>query len=442
MSNREEDRLEELKKKLNERKYPELAIDEAIKMGIQKAKRSKKSGHLWKAGIAAAVILLTVFISSLRVSEAFADYVRNIPGMEQIVELVRQDKGLVSIIENDYVQEVNSSVTHKGITITLNSFVADQEQLVLFYKVESDSTPFEDLQVEKIMVKEESGDEVPFESLGIDSLDTEKSNMYQSNYGLKESLNNEEYTLVMNLRNGGEVFSETWEIPFSVDKKKIGKTREKHLNKEYLVEGQKVLVEKLEVSPSRTKVQMKFPAENDKRIFDIEDLRIVDENGETWSRISNGLTASGDFEEKTYYLQSNYFEKPDELYLVFSKVRALEKDKLKVKVDTGELKIIQAPDERLAKVEYEEIFDETGALLFSWDKRYEQADHMSPIQSYTGADGEVHELKSQYHEGGGVDRMPRFGFPYDRSESSGVITFELQDYPSWIEGDVKIPLKQ
>ncbi|MGM0844480.1 MAG: DUF4179 domain-containing protein [Bacillota bacterium] len=442
MPNREEERLEGLKAKLDEREYPERAIDEAIKMGIQRAKRSKKPSRLWKTVFAAALVLLTVFISSLRVSEVFADYVGNIPGMDQLVELVRQDKGLVSIIENDFVQEVDNSDSHQGITITLDSFIADQEQLVLFYQVNSDSTPFKDLQIDKIKVEDDSGEEVPFESLGIDSLDKERSNMYQSNYGLKETLNHGSYTLVMDLSNGEEAFSEKWEIPFSVDQKKIGKTKEKPINKEFLVEGQKILIEKLEVSPTRTGVKMKFPVENDKRIFDIEDLRIVDENGETWSQISNGLSASGGFEEKTYYLQSNYFEKPEELHLVFNKIRALDKDELEVKVDTERLEILQAPDERLSKVDYEEDLDDAGVLLFSWDKRYEQASHMSPIQSYIDAGGEEHKLSSQYHEEAGAEGLPRFGFPYDRDKGSGIITFELQDYPSWIEGEVKLRVDQ
>ncbi|TYR77637.1 DUF4179 domain-containing protein [Rossellomorea vietnamensis] len=442
MPNREEERLKELKLKINEREYPERAIDEAIRMGIQKANRSKKPSYLWKTALAASLIFLVLFISSLRVSETFASYVSNIPGMEQIVEMVRQDKGMVSVIDNDFVQEVNNSAAHQGITITLNSFIADQEQLVLFYNVDSSSSSFENLRIDKIQVVDEYGEEVAFDSLSIDAIDSKEEDMYQSNYGLKETLNKENYTMEIELSNGDAPLGDTWEIPFKVNQNKVGKTKDIHLNQEFLVEGQKILVKTIKASPTRVGIQMEFSSENTKRIFDIEDLRLVDENGETWSRISNGLSASGDFEEKTYYLQSNYFENPKELYLVFSKIRALEKDKLEVKVDTEELKILRAPDERLAKVEYEEIYDETGALLFSWDVRYEQANHMSPIQSYKDAGGEEHKLSSQYHEGGGSEGLPRFGFPYDRDKVSGVITFELQDYPSWIEGEVKIPVEQ
>ncbi|WP_421384429.1 DUF4179 domain-containing protein [Bacillus salacetis] len=440
MHNREEERLHNLNKKLEEAEFPAGKIDQAIREGIHKAHRSKKPDYLWKGILAAAVILLTVFISSIRVSEAFADYVSTFPGMDKIVEMVRQDKGLMSIIENDYVQEVKNSVTHQGIKITLHSLIADEEQLVLFYSVETERQ-FDNLQIERIRVKNAAGKEVPYTSLSFASLDTEEPNMYQSDYGLRKPLMGEEYSVVMEMRDDEGALAEEWNIPFEIDQRKVGKTKVKNINKEYLIEGQKIVVKQMEISPTRIGVEFHFPEENTKRIFDIEDLRLVDEKGETWSRISNGLVASGDFQEKTYYLQSNYFEEPKELDLVFNTIRALEKGKLEVQVDTDNLKILQAPDERLAKVEYEEAFDNGGALLFSWDQDYEQANHMNPINSYKNADGEEKELHSQYHEGAGSDMVPRFGFPYDRSENpGGMISFELQDYPSWIKGEVKIPV--
>jgi hypothetical protein len=441
LHNREEERLQNFKNRLAEAELPAGKIDQAIKEGIHKAKRSKKSSYLWRGAIVAALILLTVFISSLRVSEAFAAYVSSFPGIDKIVEMVRQDKGLMSIIENDYVQEVDNSDTHQGIKVTLHSFIADDEQLVLFYSVETEKGSFDNLQIERIAVETADGQEVPYNHLSIAGLDMEETNMYESDYGLRDPLEDEKYSLIMEMRSGEETLPEEWNIPFKIDRKKVGKTKYKSINKEYLVEGQKVVVKQMEISPTRIGVTFNFPDENSKRIFDIEDIRLVDEKGEIWSRISNGLVASGDFQEKTYYLQSNYFEKPKELNLFFNTIRALDKDKLQVRVDTNDLKILQAPDEKLAKVEYEEDFDSSGGLLFSWDQAYEQANHINPINSYKNAEGEEQALHSQYHEGAGSDGVPRFGFPYDRAENpGGLISFELQDYPSWIKGEVKIPV--
>jgi hypothetical protein len=117
------------------------------------------------------LLFFTIFIGSLRVSETLASYVSTIPGRDKIVEIVRQDKGLVSIIENDYVQEVMNSDTHHGITIALHSFIADEEQLVLFYSVKTEEETYEDLQIEQIRLENDQGEVVPYNTLSIEGID-------------------------------------------------------------------------------------------------------------------------------------------------------------------------------------------------------------------------------------------------------------------------------
>ena len=79
---------------------------------------------------------------------------------------------------------------------------------------------------------------------------------------------------------------------------------------------------------------------NTKEIFGFEDLRLVDEKGETWTSINNGITSSGarDDDVNIYYLQSNYFEEPKELYLQFNKLMAMDKDEAFLLIDTDTCK--------------------------------------------------------------------------------------------------------
>jgi hypothetical protein len=264
--------------------------------------------------------------------------------------------------------------------------------------------------------------------------------LYKAIQGLNGPLTDEGYTVVMSIRNGEDSLWEEWEIPITVDEKKIAQTKQTDINDEYEIEGQKIMIKSVKTSPTRVGITFEFPEKNSMRIFDIEDLRLVNEKGETCSRIASGVVASGDFKEKTYYLQSNYFKRPKELYLVFNTLRALDKDNLLVKVDTENLDILQSPDGKLAKVEYEENVDNAGVLFFSWDKAYEQVNHLNPIQSYKNGNGEDRKLSTQYQEEAGSVGLSRFGFPYERTGHPGeIITFELQDYPSWIHGEVKIP---
>ncbi|WP_456271646.1 DUF4179 domain-containing protein [Bacillus sp. AK031] len=442
MFEREEGKLQEARIRLDDEKLPEDLIDQAIRRGVKKARQSKKTVYVWRTAAAAVLIILTVFVSSLRVSEAFASYVSTLPGMEKIVELVRQDKGLVSLIENDFAQSVDQSDSHQGIEVTLVSLISDEEQLVLFYSVDSETTPLEKLQIDQLRVETKSGKTVPFDRLSLPGLGNGGPDIYQSDFGLRKPLAEKEYVLVMSLKEDDHSLTDEWRIPFTIDHKKIGKTKEVNIAQSFTVEGQNIVVDSLEISPTRIGVNLRFPQENSKRIFEIEDLRLVDENGEAWSRISNGLFASGDFEEKTYYLQSNYFEKPEELYLAFNTIRALDKDELTVIVDPEKEKIIESPEGKLAKVFYEKGYDNNNALLFSWDKNYEQTNHMNPFRSFIDTKGIEHEISSSYGEGGYDGHLPRFGFPYDLQEVSGPITLELQDYPAWIKGEVKIRVRQ
>ncbi|MCA1055651.1 DUF4179 domain-containing protein [Rossellomorea aquimaris] len=434
MYEHEEKKLSETKQELQEASIPHHRLDDAILAGIRKGKRASKKNQAARAWVASAavVLILVVFAGSLRMSTDFARLVSGMPGMEKIVELVRMDKGLLSSIENDYVQKAGASDEHHGITITLDSFIVDEEQLVLFYSFESADRALEEVHSSRIDLQTEEGDKVPVTSLSYGGEDLEnKKGLYSATIGLKQPLKEQDYQFVLHLEEGEKELSGEWKIPFKVDRDKIGKTRTVRIDETFTIEGQEIHVGEVRVAPTRTAVSFEFPQSNSMRIFNIEDLRLVDEHGETWSKISNGVVASGDSDKITYYLQSNYFENPEELYLAFDSIRALDKDHLEVVVDPAEEKVLKAPDGRLASVKVED-----DVLLFAWDKYYRQADELNPFNSYVDADGKKHDLSSFIMTGD-----HQFGFPYSKNDGPSPITFELKDYPSWIKGNIKIPLQ-
>ena len=56
---------------------------------------------------------------------------------------------------------------------------------------------------------------------------------------------------------------------------------------------------------------------------------MTDENGEQWSKITNGVVGSGLINEENYsiYLESNYFRMPKELTIAFTNVEAIDKER-------------------------------------------------------------------------------------------------------------------
>ena len=120
------------------------------------------------------------------------------------------------------------------------------------------------------------------------------------------------------------------------------------LNETVLIEGQKIIIKQIEISPLKVAIHVSVDPANKKEIFGFEDLRLVDEKGETWTSINNGITKSGarNDEVNIYYLQSNYFDEPKELYLQFNKLMAMDKDEAFLLIDTDNKQILQQPDDK------------------------------------------------------------------------------------------------
>nr|WP_263458232.1 DUF4179 domain-containing protein [Sutcliffiella rhizosphaerae] len=85
-----------------------------------------------------ACIFFLILITSIRVSPALANYVSSLPGMERIVELVRFNKGILSAVENDYMQEIGVTTEFNGVKLTVDAIIVDNMQTLVFYTIESE----------------------------------------------------------------------------------------------------------------------------------------------------------------------------------------------------------------------------------------------------------------------------------------------------------------
>ncbi|MCM3719458.1 DUF5643 domain-containing protein [Fictibacillus phosphorivorans] len=145
-------------------------------------------------------------------------------------------------------------------------------------------------------------------------------------YFFEKPLTTKEY--MVDIEVSGEKFS----LPITL--KDFKKKKVYPINKTMELEGQKINVEKVIVYPLRIAVYLEADPSYNKQILHLEDLRIIDEKGEVWGKITNGITGTGSYNEKQeIYLQSNYFHEPKELYLLLNKAQAVHKDDLFVIVD-------------------------------------------------------------------------------------------------------------
>ncbi|MBE4910392.1 DUF4179 domain-containing protein [Bacillus luteolus] len=436
MFEKEEKQLQNLKQHYDDIPIP-ASIDERILKGIHRAKKKKRFSSV-KWGSLAAGLFIVILLTSIRVSPTFAGYISNIPGLEKIVELVRFDKGLMSAIENDFYQEINVSQEHQGINITIDGAIVDEQKMVLFYTLES-NRDIDSVFPDKIKLQDENGkdiEKIGFSYGGFQDLIKGQPVANTIDFHFEEQNFPESLILSVKLSE----LDSTWEIPFTIDQSKYQGMKEViPLNETVSIEGQKITFDKVTILPTRVAVQLKYDEANTKQIFAFEDLRLIDENGERWNGISNGISASHlSNNERIIYLQSNYFKKPKELYLEFSSVRALDKDELEVVVDTATNELLKAPkDGMLSSVEKR---GHDLAFLLNSSHPSDENFHYS-LFSHDYRDQAGNEYSSNSSFSSDSPDGKQIGLVLENLEFTNPLTFTIVDYPSRITEAVRIKIK-
>ncbi|WP_176547236.1 DUF4179 domain-containing protein [Bacillus sp. AFS053548] len=439
MFEKEERELKNLKEKYENVDIPLDEIDEAIQIGFQNAKevkmitKPKRKFRIWS--IIAAAIFLFGILTSIRVSPTFADYLTKVPGMEKIVEMVRMsdDKGLLSAVENNYAQKIGTSQEKNGINVTIDSVIADEQDIVVFYTINSKSKQ-KNFEIKSAYLKPSNGEELPDHSLSFGDTVNEVGGQYTSTveYDFNEPYEQQDFNLELSIKN--EKQSAQFSIPLSI--KKHEKTNQIYeLNKTVMIEGQKITIKKVTIYPLRVAVQVEMDPSNSKKILDFSNIKLVDQNGEVWSKITNGTTAKNISDnERIVFLQSNYFKNPKELYLVINKLQAVDKDEDYILVDTDKQQILKQP-----KGNFVTDFKKDGNdLTFTLNTKKEF--HYSLVGSIFDANGKEVQTSSgstEYHDGGKQIE----GITISSQNYTNPLKLKLAFYPVYIKGDAKIRVK-
>jgi Family of unknown function (DUF5643)/Domain of unknown function (DUF4179) len=433
MFKREEEQLNDYKKEYDNIPLATDKLEHAIMAGFQKAKTEEKQYARRKKsifGFIAAALLLIGLFSSIRISPVLASYISEIPGMEKIVELIRDDKGRLAAVENKYYQELGvSSEVKDGVKVTLDGTISDEMGIVLYYTLHSEEKQ-NSMMVEKVKLRAKDGTAIDEASISYGAPHESEKGQYsysgEIEYYFEAPLMAKDYVIDMEVQ--GKEFS----LPFTLNDFK--EKKEYALNQTLELEGQKINVEKVIVYPLRIAVYLEADANNDKEILHLEDLRIVDEKGEVWGKITNGVTASGSYDEKQkIYLQSNYFHEPKELYLLLNRAQAVDKEDIYVVVDPKQNKILQQPDKNMLK----DVKTVDSDLVFT----------LKMEEFPFGMFNEIYEMS-----GGKIESNSSFSSSSDGLQELGVnvpalssrtepIKLKLGYYPDWIIGKEKIRIK-
>ncbi|PSL41524.1 uncharacterized protein DUF4179 [Planomicrobium soli] len=444
MYEKEEQKLNDFKDRLEQVPLPLDAADGAIMQGLERAKREKmqiyanRKRTVWS--LAAAALLILTLVTTIRVSPAFANAVAAIPGLEKFVELIQNDKGLSAVFENEYYQPIGESQTIGSATLTIDGVILDESGMNIFYTIQS-AVDMDDITILAPVL--ENQQEVPPSSISfnhpISQEDSPKIYRDILGFTFEEPARFEDLAFTLNLKTKLDGKEFDFSVPFTVPENvKPSVTYE--MKEEVEVEGQKFTIENVTIHPLRVGVKISFDPANTKKILQFEDMRLEDENGEIWSSISNGISAHGDIEdgELTYFLQSNYFEKPEELYLRINRMQAVDLEDSYFLVDTDKDLLVHSPKD--GKLQLTKSSRTGFEMTLKLDQ--EQDPTYGIDKKVSDANGVLMDLRHSGISDGYDGGVQTIDIGFEDNGYLNPVKVELFSYPNYIDGDVKIELEK
>lgn len=339
-------------------KYPEnlSGVEVRFKNRIMKEKKNKRTLFSSISAIAASIL----FILLINISPAFANAVAELPVIGKLAEYVKLDKSLSKAIENEYVQEVNLVAWDGNNKLFLPYVIADEKKLVLFFQMPEEFKQEPNQWVNiflKNMTDSDTGEKIEgygYSTSGL-SLESRKQNygFIMQNYHFTEgklpkSIDMEVEIKIETILGSGEAIktetpydfksNSTFEtmgtFNFHIELKDFVEPKIYEINENHTIFGQKIIVEDMKVYPTGTEVNFSFNSENSAIIKGLE-LEVIQDGYKSLKVNGNGFSATYDNENTrmSVFIESNYFDNPENQELIIKEVRLLDKNEEFITVD-------------------------------------------------------------------------------------------------------------
>ena len=333
-----EERLQARKTEYDTMPIPDMAASQAVKTGIRQASRQRKTRLRWLASSISAAALILLFTGCIRVSPAFASFVEQLPGMEGVVDLIRQDKGLMMAIDQSLLQKVGITDEQDGGSVTVEGIITDESRMVIFYKMKGmkDVDQFN----YDVDLLDGNGEHLPvglsYSAPHADGEDQVHENLIDV-FFTNESSPPDVLTVVF--KSTDNTNPGVWKVTTPVDKNLTkGMKKVIPVNQTLIIEGQHIQVKQATMYPTRLVLDVQLDPNNTKKIFGLSDLQLVDEQGRAWKT----NTSIGE-DTRSIYFESMYFSKPKKLTLQGSGFSGLDKKELEFSLNLNTHEITGGP---------------------------------------------------------------------------------------------------
>ncbi|MBO0586845.1 DUF4179 domain-containing protein [Sporosarcina sp. E16_8] len=430
MTNLNDQDWQKLTEELEAIEIPKEALHQARAKATHQHRLTKKRKRLLYSVASVAVIVLLLFVTSIRVSPVFAQAVAKIPGFSPFVGMIAYDKGISDIVENNYYEELGIVVTQGDYTLTLQNVVADHSGMTIFYKLES---PF-DLSKVSITSLEVTQQGIPF---GVASSyivsQTGNRTIQEDKFEITsaDDLSYGNMSFEFNLHVSDAVETK-FAVPFTLTKP-IEQPKVYELNQAVVVDGQTIDIKQLKISPLRAEIRLAADEQNTMQLLNFTSVRLIDENGEDWGQPRDSGRGFGNLRdgEVGIFMQSNYFRQPKKLTLVMERIEALPKGSDYFEVDFEKQKVLYVPSEldidvRVPSGNTSEVTYPTGGIGV-----------LSEIVDKEGNDLNRSLIEMHVSREALYDTVVS---TFDFDNEVNPIRFNINSYPLYLDGKVEVDI--
>lgn len=308
---------------------PELA--HLVSNAVRRGKCRRWKGPTTFFGSLASVC--AAFVMMVNMSPAFAISCGDIPVLKELATLVAWSPSLKSAIEHDFIQYVGESQTANGITFTLEYVIADEQEIVVFYRTEG----AEGRHSVSCRLSDQSGTELFGYSVHC-TVASNNLNTFEIHFKETKPPSNLILEVTLHLYNDQGTVLTSVPMTFTVhlDPEKTAKAIVIPVEQWVELDGQRLLVERLELSPTKTMLYLDDDSKNTTWLQNL-DFYFTDKNGIHYTQNDSALSAYGRPESEGFYTychQSLYFlEELEGLTLHITKASWLNKTTPSIQVD-------------------------------------------------------------------------------------------------------------
>ena len=354
-----ENRTAEYQALVNELARPPKELNTSVERARRRARHTRMLRR-FTAPLGTVASVAACFVLMVNIFPTFALACSSVPVIRELAAAVAFSPSLSAAVAHDYVQYIGQSHTVEGVTVDLGYAIVDQHQMVFVYSVDGGrfyTSP---------ELFDENGDhiaaaystsivegDISGQSNGLESMILSFSapnnlperftiNMYflaekqpetpaapvAPQASLGESMENWD-----DPRNDPGVLCFTFDVV--LDLNRIAQPITVPVNRWIELDGQRIQVERLEYTPTRT---ILYLGEDQANTAWLKSLKFwfEDQSGRRYDETDGSLVSSSTLEspsQLTYYFQSFYYDPPKGLTLCVDKAEWLDKDAPHVVVD-------------------------------------------------------------------------------------------------------------